>query len=153
MSTAQSTMSRRIVAIPASLLQLGSVIMTPAAPQARTVRVDGDQRHEDEIGLHHWRPFLRLDDSERAGFERISCKEAEGLRGVGKGWKRDDSADRARFLHRQHWADLAAERMISGDNCCVRAERRQMLGKLLLQEGAMRVVQRADERLARFQCC
>ena len=83
--------------------------------------------------------------------DRIAGEEAERLGGVGESGKGDDPADRARFLHRQHRADLAAQRRIAADDRrCAHSEVRCSASCLL--EGARWASSSVrDERLARVE--
>ncbi len=77
-----------------------AVVMAFAAAEAGALRIDRDQRHEDQVGLDHRRAPLRLHDSERARLQRVAGMEAERLGGIGKGRESDDPADRPSFFHR-----------------------------------------------------
>jgi hypothetical protein len=74
------------------------------------------------------------------------------LAGVRESREGDDASDGACFFHRQHRADLAAERVIAGNYGGMRAQERQMLGESLFENRAVSVVQRANERLAGIKC-
>ena len=83
--------------------------------------------------------------------QRVAGAEPEWLGGMVEGGKRNDPSDRTRFLHRQQRTDLRTQGCIAPDHLRLRAERRQILGKPLLEQGPFRIGDRGDERLARIE--
>jgi hypothetical protein len=130
----------------------GAVVMALAAAQPGSARIDADERNEHEIRFNERRTTLRLHDPEGAGLERVSSAEAEWLCGVGEAGECHDSADGAGFFHRQQGADLASQGMVAGNDGRVRQKRRQMLGELLLQDLAIRIVEGANVGLTGCEC-
>src|SRR5216110_2109754 len=83
--------------------------MALAAPQARAVAVNGDERYEDKVGLDYWMAFRRLHDSEWTGFERIAGQKTEWLGGILEAGIGNDRSDGARFLGGGQRANLGPE--------------------------------------------
>ena len=125
--------------------------MTFPASQSRTVRVDRDERYEDQVRLDRRRRRLRLQDPEGARNRRIASEESKWLRRVVEGREGDNRTHRSSFLDGEQRADFASHRRITGNHARRGTERGQMLGQLLLEQCAARVIEGADEGLARSE--
>ena len=94
---------------------------------------------------------LGLHDPERPSLERVAGAESEWLGGVIEGRKGDDAPDRSRFLHGQRGLISEPKWRITADDLRLRAQRGEVLGKALFQQGALAVREGADEGLARIK--
>src|SRR5574338_1701979 len=97
--------------------------MPLAATKTGSFRSDRDERDEDQVGLHHRRAMLWLEEAERPGLGRIAGQETKRLGRNRKGGEGHYPANRTSLLHREQWADLASERVIAGDDRGVREKR------------------------------
>ena len=125
--------------------------MALAAAEPGAVAIDRDQRHQDQVRLDRRALGFGWRIPNGPGVERVAGEEAERLGGIVESREGDDRADRARFLHRQQRADLAAHRRIAADHLGAGAQRGQMLGKAPFEQRALGIAQRRDIRLARVE--